>query len=76
MQAARDAATALRNSFTQQMGIQTVDMAECEVALAHGVWLRPFGRLLYTMPPYVTTDDDVDCIATAMVAIAEHVAPG
>ena len=35
VQAARDAATALRNSFTQQMGIQIVDVAECEVALAH-----------------------------------------
>jgi heme-degrading monooxygenase HmoA len=35
VQAARDAATALRNSFTQQMGIQIVDIAECEVALAH-----------------------------------------
>jgi heme-degrading monooxygenase HmoA len=35
VQAARDAATALRNSFTQQMGIQVVDIAECEVALAH-----------------------------------------
>ena len=35
VQAARDAATALRNSFTQQMGIQMVDVAECEVALAH-----------------------------------------
>ena len=35
VQAAGDAATALRNSFTQQMGIQIVDIAECEVALAH-----------------------------------------
>ena len=35
VQAARDAATALRNSFTQQMGIQTVDIAEFKVALAH-----------------------------------------
>lgn len=32
-----------------------------------GVWLRPFGRLLYTMPPYVSTDDDVDALTSAMV---------
>lgn len=37
------------------------------VFLEHGVWLRPFGRLVYTMPPYVATDDDVDRITTAMV---------
>jgi heme-degrading monooxygenase HmoA len=34
VQTARDAATALRNSFTQQMGIQLVDVSEFEVALA------------------------------------------
>ena len=37
------------------------------VAVEHGVWLRPFGRLVYAMPPYVATDDDVDRIAAAMV---------
>ncbi|HUF32149.1 MAG TPA: adenosylmethionine--8-amino-7-oxononanoate transaminase [Acidimicrobiales bacterium] len=44
-----------------------------EVFLEHGVWLRPFGRLIYTMPPYVTTDDDVSRIAGAMVAAVERV---
>lgn len=38
--------------------------------LERGVWLRPFGRLLYTMPPYVCTDADVDAITAAMVAVA------
>jgi adenosylmethionine---8-amino-7-oxononanoate aminotransferase len=40
------------------------------VLMGHGVWLRPFGRLLYTMPPYVSTDDDVRMIGAAMVAAA------
>ena len=39
-----------------------------------GVWLRPFGKLLYTMPPYVAEPDDVAKIATAMRVIAEDVA--
>lgn len=42
------------------------------VALDHGVWIRPFGRLLYTMPPFVSTDQDVAAICHAMVAVVEH----
>ncbi len=37
----------------------------------HGVWLRPFRDLVYTMPPYVTPADDVARIAGAVVAAAE-----
>ncbi|GII80426.1 adenosylmethionine--8-amino-7-oxononanoate aminotransferase BioA [Sphaerisporangium rufum] len=39
-----------------------------DIAMAHGVWLRPFGRLVYAMPPYVTGDQDVAAITAAMVA--------
>lgn len=35
-----------------------------------GVWLRPFGRLLYTMPPYVITNDELDKITNAMIIIS------
>ncbi|MFT5064206.1 MAG: adenosylmethionine-8-amino-7-oxononanoate aminotransferase [Gammaproteobacteria bacterium] len=27
-----------------------------------GVWLRPFRDLIYTMPPYVTSDDDLETL--------------
>ena len=30
-----------------------------DAAVEEGVWLRPFRDLVYTMPPYVTSDDDV-----------------
>ncbi len=33
-----------------------------------GVWLRPFGRLVYLMPPYVIAPDDLDRLLTAMTA--------
>jgi adenosylmethionine---8-amino-7-oxononanoate aminotransferase len=37
-------------------------------ALDHGVWVRPFRDLVYTMPPYVCTDDDVAQICDAILA--------
>jgi adenosylmethionine-8-amino-7-oxononanoate aminotransferase len=44
--------------------------AATAVALAHGVWVRPFRDLLYTMPPYVCTDEEIAAICTAIVAAA------
>ncbi|WP_129843328.1 adenosylmethionine--8-amino-7-oxononanoate transaminase [Streptomyces sp. RFCAC02] len=44
-----------------------VDMAAAtRAAVEAGVWLRPFGDLIYTMPPYVTDDDDLAAICAAM----------
>jgi len=38
------------------------------VALRHGVWLRPFRDLVYTMPPYLCGPDEVAAIAAAIRA--------
>jgi len=54
---------------------EPVDMAASQrTLLEHGVWLRPFGRLLYTMPPFVSTADDVAAITEAMAAVVAEVA--
>lgn len=45
--------------------------AATAAAVAEGVWLRPFRDLIYTMPPYVATDDEIARIARAMAAAAE-----
>ncbi|MBB2942993.1 adenosylmethionine-8-amino-7-oxononanoate aminotransferase [Actinoplanes lutulentus] len=46
-----------------------VDMAAATAAaVAEGVWLRPFRDLIYTMPPYVADDADVDRITAAIIA--------
>lgn len=37
-------------------------------AVEHGVWLRPFGKVLYTMPAYIINNDDLGTITTAMRA--------
>lgn len=34
-----------------------------------GIWLRPFGRLLYAMPPFITLREDVEAICAAMVEL-------
>ncbi|MGK2906373.1 MAG: adenosylmethionine--8-amino-7-oxononanoate transaminase [Desulfuromonadales bacterium] len=31
-----------------------------------GVWIRPFGKLVYVMPPYVIGDEDLETLLTAM----------
>ncbi len=38
-----------------------------EAAVNAGVWLRPFRDLIYTMPPFICTDDEVGLITKAMV---------
>ena len=38
--------------------------AATAAAVGAGVWLRPFRDLIYTMPPYVTDDDDLARIAS------------
>jgi adenosylmethionine-8-amino-7-oxononanoate aminotransferase len=48
-----------------------VDMAVATAAaLRHGVWLRPFRSLVYAMPPYICTSDEIAQIAAAMVGVA------
>jgi adenosylmethionine-8-amino-7-oxononanoate aminotransferase len=56
---------------------EPVDMAIVQPAfVAHGVWLRPFGRLVYTMPPYVIAAEDLSRITAAIrTVIVEHCAP-
>lgn len=50
-----------------------VDMAAAtRAAVREGVWLRPFRDLVYTMPPYVTDDDDIARICRAVVAAARE----
>ena len=46
-----------------------VDIAAAtDAAVAAGVWLRPFRDLIYTMPPYVTSDADVATICAGVHA--------
>ncbi|MGL4172906.1 MAG: adenosylmethionine--8-amino-7-oxononanoate transaminase [Actinomycetota bacterium] len=39
-----------------------------DAALRSGVWLRPFRDLIYAMPPYICTDEDVYSLVCGMTA--------
>jgi adenosylmethionine-8-amino-7-oxononanoate aminotransferase len=48
---------------------RAVDIAVAtQAAVRAGVWLRPFRDLIYTMPPYVTGDDDLAAICSGVLA--------
>jgi adenosylmethionine-8-amino-7-oxononanoate aminotransferase len=48
-----------------------VDVAAATAAaVAEGVWLRPFGDLVYAMPPYVCTGEEVAQICRGLAAAA------
>lgn len=45
-----------------------VDMASIQKKFVdRGVWIRPFGKLVYTMPPYIIDKNDLSRITDAMV---------
>jgi len=39
--------------------------------IAEGVWIRPFGRLVYTMPPFIMRNDEVARLAHGMMTALE-----
>jgi adenosylmethionine-8-amino-7-oxononanoate aminotransferase len=38
----------------------------------HGVWVRPFGRLVYLMPAFIMEDADLEALMQAVVAVIEE----
>ena len=54
---------------------QAVDVAEAQKQFVEkGVWVRPFGKLMYVMPPYVISDEDIAVLTKAMVEVAHALA--
>ena len=40
----------------------------------HGLWLRPFGKLVYTMPPYIINDTDLQTLCRKTVEVLKELA--
>jgi adenosylmethionine-8-amino-7-oxononanoate aminotransferase len=52
---------------------RAVDMAAAQKFFVdRGVWIRPFGKLVYVMPPYVIARDELAALTSAMHAYAAN----
>ncbi len=60
-------------------GIGVVEMKEAvnvakiqQQFIEQGVWIRPFGRLVYIMPPYIISADDLHHLTRAMATVLRN----
>ncbi len=52
---------------------EPVDMARLQqFFVQQGVWIRPFGRLLYIMPPYIIEPDELSQLTRCLIMAAEQ----
>jgi adenosylmethionine-8-amino-7-oxononanoate aminotransferase len=50
--------------------VKPVDMKTVQpMFVEQGVWVRPFGRLVYLMPPFVMDDADLATLTAAVVEV-------
>ncbi len=50
--------------------VKPVDVAAMQREfVARGVWVRPFGKLVYVMPPFCISDEQIEGLTAAIVAV-------
>ncbi len=49
----------------QAVNMQTIS----EKFVESGVWVRPFGKLVYLMPPYIISHNDLTCLTQTVVKV-------
>ncbi|ESP91081.1 adenosylmethionine--8-amino-7-oxononanoate transaminase [Pseudoalteromonas luteoviolacea] len=51
---------------------ETVDVAKIQkFFIQKGMWIRPFGKLIYIMPPYITSDEDIGHLSNGIYQAIE-----
>jgi adenosylmethionine-8-amino-7-oxononanoate aminotransferase len=52
---------------------QAVDMKQWQPRFVElGVWVRPFGKLVYLMPPFVINREDLDYLIRMVVRVVSE----
>ena len=56
---------------------EAVDMAVIQKAFVEkGVWVRPFGKLVYLMPPFIISDEELDKLCSALFEVISETMEG
>lgn len=51
-----------------------VDMATIQPKfVAEGIWVRPFGKLVYVMPPYIISDAELSTLCSGMLKVIAEI---
>ncbi len=52
---------------------QAVDMPKIQQAFVDaGVWIRPFGKLIYLMPPYIIQENELNILCNAIFNVLKE----
>ena len=51
----------------------TVDMATIQKQFVDsGIWVRPFGKLVYVMPPFIIKEEQLDILISALLYVIKQ----
>ena len=52
---------------------ENVDMKRLQPMFVDaGIWIRPFGKLIYTMPPYIISDEELSFLCEKMIEVVRN----